>query len=89
MITPESLMSLEQYSKARKEFRAKVLAHKKHRTIQLGDHIGNNRGRHGSSSQRRAAMQHQDTVYWLALETITVLQQAIANIAPKHLTGRG
>lgn len=39
MITPESLMSLEQYSKARKEFRAKVLAHKKHRTIQLGDHI--------------------------------------------------
>ena len=39
MITRESLMSLEQYSKARKEFRAKVLAHKKHRTLQLGDHI--------------------------------------------------
>ena len=39
MITPESLMSLEQYSKARKEFRAKVLTHKKHRTIRLGDHI--------------------------------------------------
>lgn len=39
MITPESLMSLESYSKARKEFRARVLAHKKHRTIPLGEHI--------------------------------------------------
>lgn len=39
MITAESLMSLEQYSKTRKEFRAKVLAHKKHRTIPLGDHV--------------------------------------------------
>ncbi|HEX7813402.1 MAG TPA: DUF3501 family protein [Burkholderiales bacterium] len=39
MITAESLMSLEQYSKARKEFRAKVLAHKKHRTIPLGNHV--------------------------------------------------
>ena len=39
MITPDSLMSLEQYSKARKEFRARVLVHKKHRTIQLGDHL--------------------------------------------------
>jgi len=39
VITAESLMSLEHYSKARKEFRAKVLAHKKHRTVQLGEHI--------------------------------------------------
>ena len=39
VITAESLMSLEQYSKARKEFRVKVLAHKKTRTVQLGDHI--------------------------------------------------
>lgn len=39
MITADSLMSLEQYSKARKEFRARVLVHKKHRTIQLGDHL--------------------------------------------------
>jgi hypothetical protein len=39
VITAESLMSLEQYSKARKEFRAKVLAHKKHRTIPLGNHV--------------------------------------------------
>lgn len=38
-ITAESLMSLEQYSRARKEFRAKVLAHKKHRTIPLGGHV--------------------------------------------------
>ena len=38
-ITAESLMSLEQYSKARKEFRIKVLAHKKNRTVQLGGHI--------------------------------------------------
>ena len=39
MITAESLMSLEQYAKARKEFRERVLAHKKDRTVQLGDHI--------------------------------------------------
>jgi hypothetical protein len=39
VITADSLMSLEQYSKARKEFRARVLVHKKHRTIQLGDHL--------------------------------------------------
>ncbi|HWH49413.1 MAG TPA: DUF3501 family protein [Burkholderiales bacterium] len=38
-ITAESLMSLEQYAKARKDFRAKVLAHKKNRTIQLGGHV--------------------------------------------------
>lgn len=39
VITAESLMSLEQYAKKRKEYRAKVLAHKKNRTIILGDHI--------------------------------------------------
>ena len=39
VITAESLMSLEQYSKVRKDFRSKVLAHKKNRTVQLGEHI--------------------------------------------------
>jgi len=38
-ITAESLMSLEQYAKARKEFRQRVLAHKKDRTVQLGEHV--------------------------------------------------
>ena len=39
VITAESLMSLEQYAKTRKEYRAKVLAHKKNRTLMLGGHI--------------------------------------------------
>jgi hypothetical protein len=38
-ITPDSLMTLEAYAKARKEFRSKVIAHKKNRTIHLGKHI--------------------------------------------------
>jgi hypothetical protein len=38
-ITPESLMTLEAYAKARKEFRAKVMAHKKNRSIRLGKHV--------------------------------------------------
>ena len=38
-ITAESLMSLEQYAKTRKEFRDRVLAHKKNRTVQLGEHV--------------------------------------------------
>ncbi|MGE0311561.1 MAG: DUF3501 family protein [Lautropia sp.] len=38
-ITPESLMTLEAYSKARAEFRRKVLAHKRNRTVHAGDHI--------------------------------------------------
>ena len=38
-IARESLMSLEAYAKARKEFRAKVIAHKKHRTVHLGGHV--------------------------------------------------
>lgn len=32
-------MTLEAYAKARKEFRAKVIAHKKNRTIHLGKHM--------------------------------------------------
>jgi len=38
-ITRESLMSLEAYAKARKDFRAQVLAHKKARSVHLGDHL--------------------------------------------------
>ena len=38
-ISAESLMSLEQYAKARKGFRERVLAHKKNRTVQLGEHV--------------------------------------------------
>jgi len=38
-IERDSLMTLEAYAKARKEFRAKVLAHKKPRTVHLGDNI--------------------------------------------------
>ena len=39
LITAESLMSLEQYAKARKSYRDRVLAHKKDRTVQLGEHV--------------------------------------------------
>ena len=38
-ITRDSLMSLEAYAKARSKFRARVLAHKKPRTVHLGDHV--------------------------------------------------
>jgi Protein of unknown function (DUF3501) len=38
-ITPESLMSLEQYHKWRKIHKADLLAHRKLRSIHLGDHI--------------------------------------------------
>jgi Protein of unknown function (DUF3501) len=38
-ITLDSLMTLEAYAKLRKEFRAKVLAHKKNRSVHLGDHL--------------------------------------------------
>ena len=38
-IKRESLMTLEAYAKARKEFRAKVIEHKKHRTVHLGEHV--------------------------------------------------
>jgi len=36
-LTHESLYSLEQYARARPEFRAKVIAHKKDRRVALGD----------------------------------------------------
>jgi hypothetical protein len=38
-ITRESLMTLEAYAKARKGFREKVIAHKKARTVHLGEHV--------------------------------------------------
>jgi len=38
-ITRDSLMTLETYAKTRKGFRAKVLEHKKPRSVQLGDHV--------------------------------------------------
>jgi hypothetical protein len=38
-ITRESLMTLEAYAKARAEFRARVMAHKKNRTLALGEHL--------------------------------------------------
>jgi hypothetical protein len=39
MIRRESLMSLETYARERSGFRAKVLEHKRNRTVQLGGHI--------------------------------------------------
>jgi hypothetical protein len=38
-ITRDSLMTLEAYAKARNDFRSKVLAHKKPRTVHLGEHL--------------------------------------------------
>ena len=38
-ISRDSLMTLEAYAKARREFRAKVLAHKRPRTVHLGQHL--------------------------------------------------
>ena len=38
-IARESLMTLEAYARNRKEFRAKVLAHKKNRIVHLGEHL--------------------------------------------------
>jgi hypothetical protein len=38
-IQPDSLMTLETYARNRKEFRAKVMAHKKDRSVALGDHV--------------------------------------------------
>jgi hypothetical protein len=38
-VTRDSLMTLEAYSKARSDFRKRVLEHKKQRTIALGDHV--------------------------------------------------
>jgi len=39
MITRENLLSLEVYARERNEFRAKVIEHKKHRTVRLGEHV--------------------------------------------------
>ena len=38
-ITRDSLMTLEAYAKSRNDFRARVMAHKKNRTLQLGDSV--------------------------------------------------
>ena len=38
-IARDSLLSLESYAKVRKEFRSKVMAHKRDRTIHLGAHL--------------------------------------------------
>ncbi|MDP7041366.1 MAG: DUF3501 family protein, partial [Gammaproteobacteria bacterium] len=38
-LSPEDLFSLEEYARIRSEFRARVLAHKKHRRLALGDHL--------------------------------------------------
>src|SRR5512138_3824363 len=39
-ITRDSLMTLEAYAKVRKTRRAQVIAHRKLRTVRLGEHIG-------------------------------------------------
>src|SRR6266446_13630 len=39
MITRHSLLSLEAYARQRREFRAKVIEHKKHRNVHLGEHV--------------------------------------------------
>jgi hypothetical protein len=38
-IARDSLLSLEAYARGRADFRARVLAHKKPRTVHLGDHL--------------------------------------------------
>ena len=38
-ITPDSLMTLEAYAKWRKEHKADVIAHRKLRSVQLGEHM--------------------------------------------------
>ena len=38
-ITRDSLLTLESYARQRKEFRARVLAHKKNRIVHLGSHL--------------------------------------------------
>jgi uncharacterized protein DUF3501 len=38
-ITRDSLMTLEAYARERNAFRARVLAHKRARTVHLGDHV--------------------------------------------------
>jgi hypothetical protein len=38
-LSRDSLMTLEAYARARKEFRTRVIAHKKPRTVHLGEHV--------------------------------------------------
>jgi Protein of unknown function (DUF3501) len=38
-ISRDSLLTLEAYARQRKDFRARVIAHKKNRTVRLGDHV--------------------------------------------------
>jgi hypothetical protein len=38
-ISRDSLLTLEQYARERNEFRKRVIAHKKDRTVRLGEHI--------------------------------------------------
>lgn len=38
-IVRDSLMSLEQYARERPQFRARVIAHKRQRTLHLGEHV--------------------------------------------------
>src|SRR6478672_12016660 len=38
-ITADSLMTLEAYAKVRPEFRKRMIAHKKNRTLHLGEHV--------------------------------------------------
>lgn len=38
-ITRDSLLSLEVYARQRTDFRARVIAHKKNRSVQIGEHI--------------------------------------------------
>jgi hypothetical protein len=38
-ISPESLMTLEAYARERGAFRAKVIEHKRRRTVHLGEHV--------------------------------------------------
>jgi hypothetical protein len=39
VIRRDSLLPLEAYARERNAFRAKVMAHKKHRTVHLGEHV--------------------------------------------------
>ena len=39
MITRENLLPLEVYARERNAFRAKVIEHKKHRSVRLGEHL--------------------------------------------------
>ena len=38
-ISRDSLLTLEAYAKQRGDFRARVIAHKKNRTVRLGEHV--------------------------------------------------